>query len=58
MLAVFLRQRGLAWQKVPAHWFFVTELPRTGSGKIRKGELRAQAEADARQALSPESRTR
>jgi fatty-acyl-CoA synthase len=33
----------IAWYKVPRHIAFVTEYPMTGSGKIRKGELREQA---------------
>jgi len=39
--ASYLRQGGLANRKVPAHWFFVDELPHPGSDKVRKGELRA-----------------
>jgi acyl-CoA synthetase (AMP-forming)/AMP-acid ligase II len=30
---------GLAAQKLPERWEVVDALPRTGSGKIRKGEL-------------------
>ena len=33
----------IAWYKVPRHIAFVTEYPMTGSGKVRKGELREKA---------------
>jgi fatty-acyl-CoA synthase len=38
-LCDFVRAR-LAGYKVPVHWRFVDELPRTGSGKVRKPDLR------------------
>ncbi len=38
-LTDFIRER-LARYKVPRHWEFLEELPKTGSGKIRKKELR------------------
>jgi fatty-acyl-CoA synthase len=38
-LRAFLATR-LAKYKIPVHVEVVPELPRTGSGKVRKGELR------------------
>ena len=38
-LVEFIRER-LARYKVPRHWEFLPELPKTGSGKIKKKELR------------------
>lgn len=38
-LTDFIRER-LARYKVPRHWEFLEELPKTGSGKIKKKELR------------------
>lgn len=38
-LTDFVRER-LARYKVPRHWEFLEELPKTGSGKIKKKELR------------------
>lgn len=35
-LADFLRQSGLAPQKIPRVWRYVDELPRTASGKVKK----------------------
>ena len=43
-LEQFLRER-LANFKVPREFVFVTDFPRTGAGKILKGELRANAVA-------------
>jgi acyl-CoA synthetase (AMP-forming)/AMP-acid ligase II len=40
-LASFLDGLGLAPQKIPRVWRFVDELPRTGSGKVVKGDLEA-----------------
>jgi acyl-CoA synthetase len=37
-----LAVEGLARQKVPVRWEFVDRLPRTASGKVKKGELTAQ----------------
>jgi len=39
VLTSFLYGLGLAPQKVPRIWRFVTELPRTASGKVKKNEL-------------------
>jgi acyl-coenzyme A synthetase/AMP-(fatty) acid ligase len=39
-LLAFVAASGLAPQKRPEHVAFVTELPRTASGKIRKDVLR------------------
>jgi acyl-CoA synthetase (AMP-forming)/AMP-acid ligase II len=41
-LAAFLRDAGLAPQKVPRVWRFVDELPRTPSGKVKKYVLQAE----------------
>jgi acyl-CoA synthetase len=41
-LATFLRQAGLAPQKIPRVWRRVTELPRTPSGKVKKYVLQEQ----------------
>ncbi|HKA05092.1 MAG TPA: AMP-binding protein [Acidimicrobiales bacterium] len=41
-LAAFLRDAGLAPQKVPRVWRFVDELPRTASGKVKKYVLQAE----------------
>ena len=38
-LARHLVESGLARQKVPVRWEFVDHLPRTASGKVKKGEL-------------------
>ena len=38
-LAAFLRDLGLAPQKIPGVWRFVDELPRTASGKVKKNLL-------------------
>jgi acyl-CoA synthetase (AMP-forming)/AMP-acid ligase II len=35
-LTAFLRQSGLAPQKIPTVWRFVDDLPRTASGKVKK----------------------
>lgn len=40
VLADHLRYSGMARQKMPVHWRVVSELPRTGSGKVKKNELR------------------
>jgi acyl-CoA synthetase (AMP-forming)/AMP-acid ligase II len=45
-LQAFLRQTGLAPQKIPRVWRHVDDLPRTASGKVKKFELQAQL-ADA-----------
>jgi acyl-CoA synthetase len=39
-LTAWLRSKGMAAQKTPAHWRWVEELPLTPSGKVRKSELR------------------
>ncbi|MFC4055222.1 AMP-binding protein [Actinomadura syzygii] len=39
-LSAFLRQGGLAPQKIPRIWKYVDDLPRTASGKIKKYALR------------------
>lgn len=39
-LSAFLRQGGLAPQKIPRIWRYVDDLPRTASGKIKKYALR------------------
>lgn len=39
-LAAFLKDGGLAPQKIPRVWRYVDELPRTASGKIKKYALR------------------
>jgi acyl-CoA synthetase len=44
-LAAFLRDAGLAPQKVPRVWRFVDELPRTPSGKVKKYVLQAELAA-------------
>jgi acyl-CoA synthetase (AMP-forming)/AMP-acid ligase II len=44
-LAEFLRDAGLAPQKVPRVWRFVDELPRTPSGKVKKYVLQAELAA-------------
>jgi acyl-CoA synthetase (AMP-forming)/AMP-acid ligase II len=41
-LSAFLRDAGLAPQKVPRVWRFVDELPRTPSGKVKKYVLQAE----------------
>ena len=41
-LCEFARAR-LAKYKVPVHWNIVLELPRTGSGKVRKPDLRKRS---------------
>jgi acyl-CoA synthetase (AMP-forming)/AMP-acid ligase II len=45
-LAAFLRDSGLAAQKIPRVWRFVDELPRTASGKVKKYELQASLRED------------
>jgi fatty-acyl-CoA synthase len=50
-LAAFCAAR-IARFKVPAVWFTVTAYPLTASGKIRKTELRAMAEAGALERLA------
>ncbi|KHL12469.1 fatty-acyl-CoA synthase [Mumia flava] len=42
-LRAFARTR-LAGYKVPAHWHLVDDLPRTGSGKVRKPDLRTMTD--------------
>jgi acyl-CoA synthetase (AMP-forming)/AMP-acid ligase II len=44
-LAAHVQASGLAKQKTPERFEFVTELPRTASGKIRKDILRAEIKA-------------
>jgi acyl-CoA synthetase len=41
-LGAFLKDAGLAPQKIPRVWRFVDSLPRTASGKVVKGQLQAQ----------------
>ena len=45
-LAAFLAESGLAKQKTPERWWWVEDLPRTASGKVRKDQLRATAAAE------------
>jgi acyl-CoA synthetase len=40
-LSAFLRSKGLATQKIPQVWRYVSELPRTPAGKVKKYELQA-----------------
>jgi acyl-CoA synthetase (AMP-forming)/AMP-acid ligase II len=40
-LSAFLRTKGLATQKIPQVWRYVSELPRTPAGKVKKYELQA-----------------
>jgi acyl-CoA synthetase (AMP-forming)/AMP-acid ligase II len=41
-LADYLRAAGLAPQKIPTVWRYVEDLPRTGSGKVKKYVLQAE----------------
>jgi len=41
-LAAFLRDAGLAPQKIPRVWRYVDELPRTASGKVKKFVLQSE----------------
>jgi acyl-CoA synthetase len=47
-LAEHLHAKGLARQKTPVAWHFVDSLPMTPSGKVKKFELAAIAEAEER----------
>jgi non-ribosomal peptide synthetase component E (peptide arylation enzyme) len=40
-LTAFLRDSGMASQKIPRVWRWVSQLPRTPSGKVKKFELQA-----------------
>lgn len=51
----FLYQR-LTGVKVPAHWYFVDEFPRTSSGKVRKFVLRERWSTGVYQPADAESR--
>jgi non-ribosomal peptide synthetase component E (peptide arylation enzyme) len=42
-LVSFLRDRGLATFKLPQHLILVDDLPKTSTGKVRKGELVREA---------------
>jgi non-ribosomal peptide synthetase component E (peptide arylation enzyme) len=44
-LAAHIQASGLAKQKTPERFEFVTDFPRTASGKIRKDLLRAEIKA-------------
>jgi acyl-CoA synthetase len=46
-LQTFLRQSGLAPQKIPRVWRWVDEMPRTASGKVKKFVLADQLAAEA-----------
>ncbi|MDT5134159.1 MAG: cyclohexanecarboxylate-CoA ligase [Mycobacterium sp.] len=48
-LAAHLQATGLARQKLPVAWHFVDGLPMTPSGKVKKFELVATADAEGRQ---------
>ena len=45
-LVAYLHTTGLARQKTPAAWHFIDQLPITPSGKVKKFELAAIAQAD------------
>ena len=45
-LRAFARTR-LANYKVPVHWHLTDDLPRTGSGKVRKPDLRTMSRRGA-----------
>ena len=47
-LVAYLHAAGLARQKTPTAWHFVDGLPMTPSGKVKKFELLATAEAEIR----------